>query len=71
MIRDQLAEAVRAALATLEVDPVPDDIWNEAARHYGAAALSALVLSVSVINVWNRLNAATRQVAGAWTAQYV
>jgi hypothetical protein len=34
------------------------------------AALSAFVLSVSVINLWNRLNAATRQVAGALTAQY-
>lgn len=72
-------DAERAALALAEAvtriadraDPVPDEIWNEAARHYGAAALSALVLSVSLINVWNRLNAATRQVAGAWTAQYV
>jgi len=73
------SEAERAALGLAEAvtriadraDPVPDDVWNEAARHYRAAALSALVLSVSLINVWNRLNAATRQVAGAWTAQYV
>jgi AhpD family alkylhydroperoxidase len=73
------SDAERAALALTEAitriadrpDPVPDDVWNEATRHYSPAALSALVLSVSVINVWNRLNAATRQVAGAWTAQYV
>ena len=73
------SDAERAALALAEAitriadraDPVPDDVWNEATRHYSAAALSALVLSVSLINVWNRLNAATRQVAGAWTAQYV
>jgi alkylhydroperoxidase family enzyme len=50
---------------------VPDEIWNEAAKHYSEQALSSLVLSIAVINVWNRLNAATRQISGAWTAQYV
>jgi len=28
------------------------------------AALAALVLDIALINVWNRLNAATRQPAG-------
>ena len=41
-------------------------VWNDAARHYDEAALSALLLSISVTNVYNRLNVATRQVAGAW-----
>ncbi|MDR6288772.1 MULTISPECIES: carboxymuconolactone decarboxylase family protein [Inquilinus] len=65
-------DAERAALALTEAltrtsdqpDPVPDAIWAEAARHYDEAALGALVLSISLINVWNRLNIATRQVAG-------
>jgi AhpD family alkylhydroperoxidase len=65
-------EAERAALALTEAltrisdqsDPVPDAIWDEAARHYDEAALGALVLSISLINVWNRLNVATRQVSG-------
>jgi AhpD family alkylhydroperoxidase len=65
-------EAERAALALAEAvtrlsdraDPVPDDIWNEAARHYDEPALASLVLSIATINLWNRLNAATRQVAG-------
>jgi len=26
-----------------------------------------VVLAIASINVWNRLNAATRQVAGEWT----
>jgi AhpD family alkylhydroperoxidase len=68
-------DAERAALALAEAvtrlsdrpDPVPDDIWNEAARHYNEPALAALVLSIATINVWNRLNVATRQVAGEWT----
>ena len=67
-------DAERAALALTEAvtrlsdrtDPVPDAIWNEAARHYDERALAALVLSIATTNVFNRLNAATRQVAGAW-----
>ena len=65
--------AERAALALTEAvtrvsdkaDPVPDDVWADAARHYDEKTLSALILSIGLINVWNRLNAAVRQVAGA------
>src|SRR3954471_6644817 len=64
--------AERAALALTEAvtriadssDPVPDGVWDEAARHYDEQELGALVLSIAAINVWNRLNVATRQVAG-------
>jgi AhpD family alkylhydroperoxidase len=67
-------DAERAALALTEAltrlsdrsDPVPDAIWDEAARHYDEPALAALVLSIATTNVFNRLNVATRQVAGAW-----
>jgi AhpD family alkylhydroperoxidase len=66
-------DAERAALALTEAvtrlddraDPVPDEIWDEAARHFDEQALGALVLSIAVINVWNRLNAATRQMVGS------
>jgi alkylhydroperoxidase family enzyme len=47
-------------------DPVPDEIWDEAARHYDERALAGLLLAISLINVWNRLNVSTRQVAGEW-----
>jgi AhpD family alkylhydroperoxidase len=68
-------DAERAALALTEAvtrlsdreDPVPDEVWNEAARHYDEPALAALVIAISATNVWNRLNVSTRQVAGtAW-----
>lgn len=67
-------DAERAALALTEAatrlsdraDPVPDEIWNEAARHYDEQALAVLVLDIALINVWNRLNIMTRQVAGEW-----
>ncbi len=67
-------DAERAALALTEAvtrlsdraDPVPDAIWDEAARHYDEPALAALVVQIALINAFNRLNAATRQVAGQW-----
>jgi alkylhydroperoxidase family enzyme len=45
---------------------VPDEIWNEAAKHYDEPQLATLVLSIAMTNFWNRLNSATRQVAGEW-----
>jgi AhpD family alkylhydroperoxidase len=68
-------DAERAALALTEAvtrlsdraDPVPDDIYDQAARHYDEPALAGLILAIANINVWNRLNASTRQVAGKMT----
>lgn len=65
-------EAERAALALTEAvtriedrgDPVPDDVWNEAAKHYAPEQLSALLMTIAMINLWNRLNVPTKQVAG-------
>jgi hypothetical protein len=45
---------------------VPDEIWEEAARHYDERALASLVLWIAMTNVWNRINVTTRQVAGEW-----
>lgn len=69
-------DAERAALALTESitrladreDPAPDEVWNEAACHYDERGLASLVLAITMTNVWNRLNVATRQVAGpqAW-----
>jgi AhpD family alkylhydroperoxidase len=67
-------DAERAALALAEAvtrlndrpDPVPDEIWDEAARHYDERALAALLLSIATTNVFNRLNVSTRQIAGDW-----
>jgi AhpD family alkylhydroperoxidase len=65
-------DAERAALALTEAatrladrsEPVPDEIWDEAARHFGEQELAALVVAIGQINLWNRLNVVTRQVAG-------
>ncbi len=65
-------DAERAALALSEdvtrlsdrSDPVPDAVWNEAAKHFDEQGLASLLLVISLTNVFNRLNVATRQVAG-------
>jgi alkylhydroperoxidase family enzyme len=52
------SDAERAALALTEAatriadrpDPVPDEIWEEAAKHYDEKALAALVVHIAAIN---------------------
>jgi AhpD family alkylhydroperoxidase len=72
------SDAERAALALTEaatrlsdrVDAVPDEVWNDAAKHFDEPALAALVVTIASINLWNRLNIVTGQIAGEWTAQW-
>jgi AhpD family alkylhydroperoxidase len=67
-------DAERAALGLAESvtrmsdreDPVPDAVFEEARRHYEEPALAALIIAIATVNVFNRLNVTTRQVAGAW-----
>ncbi len=72
-------DAERAALALTEAatrladnpEAVPDEVWDEAARHYDEQQLAALVLAIAGINAFNRLNASTRQLTGGWVRQIV
>jgi len=72
-------EAERAALALTEIgcrladrtDPIPGEVFDEAAKHYDEPALAVLVVAITAINAWNRLNVMSGQVAGEWTAQWV
>ena len=69
-------EGERAALALTEAltrisdraDPVSDEVWGEADKHFDEQELAALILAIANINVWNRLNVAVRQPAGVWKA---
>ncbi|AOP45143.1 carboxymuconolactone decarboxylase family protein [Streptomyces lydicus] len=66
-------DAERAALALTEAstrladssDPVPDAVWDAAADHFDERQLAAIILTIGVTNLFNRLNATTRQPAGA------
>jgi alkylhydroperoxidase family enzyme len=73
------SDAERAALALTEAatrladrpDPIPDEVWQEAARHYNESELAGLVVAIAAINAWNRINAATRQITGEWVDQWI
>jgi alkylhydroperoxidase family enzyme len=52
-------------------DPVPDEVWDAAARHYSEPQLAALVVAIAVTNMANRVNVTTRQISGEWTAHIV
>jgi AhpD family alkylhydroperoxidase len=67
------SEEERAALALTEhatrladrQDPIPEDVLDEAGKHFNEPQLASLVLHIALINAFNRINAATGQVAGA------
>jgi AhpD family alkylhydroperoxidase len=64
--------AERAALALTEAltriadraDQVSDELWAQASEHFDETQLAALVLEIAHVNLWNRLNIATRQLVG-------
>lgn len=66
--------AERSALALAEAitrlsdrtDPVPDAVWDEAARHFTERELAFLVLGIATQNLYNRINVSTRQVSADW-----
>jgi AhpD family alkylhydroperoxidase len=65
-------DAERAALELAEqgtriadaAGGVTDEAWADAAQHYDADQLGALVMLIGVINMYNRINVITRQPAG-------
>lgn len=66
-------DAERAALKLAEVmtrlgdreNPVSDEVWADVCEHFDEREATALVLWVSTINMFNRFNVATRQIAGS------
>lgn len=64
-------DAERAALELAEVmtrqadqgEVVSDEVWEAVAKHYDEKQLASLVLWIATTNFFNRINAATRQLA--------
>ncbi|WP_229798344.1 carboxymuconolactone decarboxylase family protein [Planomonospora parontospora] len=67
-------DAERAALELAEAatrladrtDAVPDEVWDAAADHFDERQLASILLLIAVTNLFNRLNAPIRQIAGTW-----
>ena len=65
-------DAERAALALTDAltrladrsgDPVPDDLWSEVVEHYDERQVSALILQIATLNLFNRINVTVREQA--------
>ncbi|MCG8150792.1 carboxymuconolactone decarboxylase family protein [Pimelobacter simplex] len=62
-------EAERAALALTDAltrladrhDPVPDELWREVTKHYDEKQVSALILQIATLNLFNRINVTVRE----------
>ncbi|MBG0819351.1 carboxymuconolactone decarboxylase family protein [Planomonospora sp. ID91781] len=67
-------DAERAALELAEAatrladraDAVSDAVWDAAADHFDERQLASILLLIAVTNLFNRLNAPIRQIAGTW-----
>ena len=62
----ELAEHI-TVMAHQTDEPVPDQLWSRAREHFDEKQLSAVLLMIAVSNLFNRLNAPVRAVAGSWT----
>jgi AhpD family alkylhydroperoxidase len=70
---DLFTDAERAALTLTEAatrladrpDAVTDEIWDEVADHYDEQQLAAIILMISLTNLFNRINTTIREPSGA------
>ena len=66
------SDAERAALELTEnltrladqPDPVPDAVWEKVTRQFSQPEIAALLVSIALINSWNRFNVAVRMTVG-------
>ena len=60
----ELAEAV--TVQTDAQSAPSDEVWANASKHYTDVQLGALVMHISLVNFWNRVNVATHQDDAVW-----
>jgi AhpD family alkylhydroperoxidase len=59
--RERAALALTDSATRLGPGGVPDDVWDNAAKHFTERELADLVLTIGTINVWNRISIPTRK----------
>lgn len=57
-----LADAL-TRMADRSADPVPDDLWDAVTARYDERQISALLIEIGTINMFNRLNVAVKEQA--------
>ncbi len=66
--RERAALAWAEAVTRVADGHVPDEVFEEAHRHFNDKELADLTLAVVAINAWNRLNIAYRTTPGMYQA---
>ncbi|HEX7127346.1 MAG TPA: carboxymuconolactone decarboxylase family protein [Thermodesulfobacteriota bacterium] len=64
--RERAALAWTEAVTNLADGHVPDEVYEEARRHFNEPELVALTFAVVAINGWNRLSIPFRKVPGSY-----
>ncbi|WP_327633236.1 carboxymuconolactone decarboxylase family protein [Kribbella sp. NBC_00482] len=59
--RERAALALTDAVTVLERTGVPDDVWDAAVEQFGEEGTANVLLAIGTINLWTRLNVATRK----------
>jgi AhpD family alkylhydroperoxidase len=62
--RERAALQWTEAVTLIPNGHVPDEVYDEAHKHFDEKELSDLTLAVATINVWNRMNISARTVPG-------
>jgi alkylhydroperoxidase family enzyme len=67
---EQVALALTEAITKLggRYDSVPDALWSDVERLYNESARAGLVLFISAMNMFTRINVSTRQITPDWEA---
>jgi AhpD family alkylhydroperoxidase len=62
--RELAALRLTEAITVLTDGFVPDEVYAEAAEHFGEVELAYLIASITTINAWNRFGVTARSVPG-------
>jgi len=68
--RERAALAWTESVTALGPEGVPDEVYDQARRHFDAKALVDLTLAVIAINGWNRMNVAFRTTVGDYVSPH-
>jgi AhpD family alkylhydroperoxidase len=62
--KELAALALTEAVTVLTDGFVPDEVYEQAAKHFEEAELARLIAAIAVINTWNRFGVTTRMAPG-------
>ena len=64
--RERAALAWAEAVTNIKETHAPDDVYQEARKHFNEKEMADLTLAISTINAWNRLAISARSVPGLY-----